>query len=90
LAFKFSKSNSNLFLFILFAQVNTAAATSRNSVKEPVCKALYDFEAENEEELDFKEGEHIKLVSRLDDNWLLGELNGKQGRFPVSYVQIVN
>lgn len=53
------------------------------------CKAIYDFEAENEEELDFKEGEIIKLVARLDDNWLQGEIHGKQGRFPVSYVQIL-
>lgn len=53
------------------------------------CKALYDFEAENEEELDFKEGEIIRLIARLDDNWLQGEIHGKQGRFPVSYVQIL-
>jgi endophilin-A len=50
---------------------------------------LYDFEAENSEELDFKEGTIIKLISKLDDNWLQGELNGKQGRFPVTYVDIV-
>ena len=45
--------------------------------------------AENSEELEFKEGNMIKLVARLDDNWLQGELNGRQGRFPVSYVDII-
>ncbi|CAF0893569.1 unnamed protein product [Brachionus calyciflorus] len=55
--------------------------------QQPSCKALYDFEAENDEELDFKEGDIIKLIARLDDNWIQGELYGKQGRFPVSYVQ---
>ena len=55
----------------------------------PCCRALYDFEAENSEELDFKEGTMIKLLANLDENWLLGELNGRQGRFPVSYVEIV-
>jgi endophilin-A len=57
--------------------------------KEASCKALYDFEAENSEELDFKEGTIIKLISKLDDNWLQGELNGKQGRFPITYVDII-
>jgi endophilin-A len=53
-----------------------------------VCKALYDFEAENPEELDFKEGDNIKVLSRLDENWLQGEFNGRQGRFPVTYVEL--
>lgn len=63
--------------------------SSRSSKEQAVCKGLYDFDAENSEELDFKEGDLIKLIARLDDNWLHGELNGRQGRFPVSYVQIV-
>ena len=67
-------------------------STNRNGnskEKEPICKALYDFEAENSEELEFKEGDIIKLLARLDDNWLQGELNGRQGRFPISYVEIL-
>ena len=31
----------------------------------------------------------IKLLARLDDNWLLGEVNGRRGRFPFSYVETV-
>ena len=65
-------------------------SSSSVRTKEPCCKALYDFEAENSEELDFKEGVLIKLIARLDDNWLLGELNGRQGRFPISYVEVLN
>ena len=56
---------------------------------QPMCKALYDFEAENIEELEFKEGALIKLVAKLDENWLMGELNNKSGRFPISYVEIL-
>lgn len=69
---------------------NSSASGSSSTQKDPKCRALYDFDAENAEELDFKEGNMIKLIAKLDENWLQGELNGKQGRFPVSYVEIVN
>ena len=68
---------------------NNASSRNSNTSREASCRGLYDFDAENEEELEFKEGSIIKLLARLDDNWLLGELNGKRGRFPVSYVEIV-
>jgi len=50
---------------------------------QPCCKALYDFEAENDGELDFKEGEIITLVSRIDENWYEGmNEQGKVGITP--------
>lgn len=73
---------------MFYFSVNQASGSSRNGAG--LCRALYDFEAENEEELDFKEGDMIRVVSRLDENWLQGELNGRQGRFPVTYVQTSN
>ena len=40
-------------------------------------RALYDFEAENDNELTFRENDVITVTARLDENWLEGELYGK-------------
>jgi len=53
-------------------------------------KALYDFEAENEAELPFREGDVITLLSRIDGNWFEGSLRGKTGLFPVTYVEVIS
>ncbi len=51
--------------------------------------ALYQFDAENENELSFQAGDVITLLSQLDENWYEGELNGATGIFPTSYVEIM-
>jgi len=53
-------------------------------------KALYDFEAQDDTELGFKEGDIITVLSQIDDAWYEGEKDGKCGMFPVEYVEIIN
>ena len=48
--------------------------------------ALYDYHQAYEEDLSFKKGDNIKLVS-VDGEWATGEFNGRQGYFPLKYVE---
>jgi len=67
----------------------------KNFIKERLCQALYDCEADNEDELSFEEGDTIVILNEEteDENWMEGYLltnPKKRGLFPVSFVNIVS
>ncbi|DAA20921.1 TPA: SH3 domain containing 19 isoform 3 [Bos taurus] len=59
------------------------------SLKGRKAKALYDFHGENEDELSFKAGDIITELESVDDDWMSGELMGKSGIFPKTYIQFL-
>lgn len=59
-------------------------ATKLNSCTQ-YCKALYEYNSDIEEDLNFSKGDMIKIL-RQSGKWWEGEVNGKQGIFPMNYV----
>lgn len=51
--------------------------------------ALYNFTPETWEDLDLQEGAQVQLLSRIDNDWLYGECNGKRGQFPATFIDNV-
>ncbi|KAM8968081.1 endophilin-A2-like isoform 1-T1 [Sarcophilus harrisii] len=56
---------------------------------QPSCKALYDFEPENDGELGFRAGDIITLTNQIDENWYEGMINSQSGFFPLNYVEVL-
>ncbi|ORY53153.1 hypothetical protein BCR33DRAFT_711504 [Rhizoclosmatium globosum] len=56
--------------------------------KLPQCKALYDYEASEADELSFRAGDVITIVSK-DEGWWTGNLRGQKGLFPANYVEMI-
>ncbi|KAF9294942.1 hypothetical protein BGZ74_011029 [Mortierella antarctica] len=52
-------------------------------------RGLYDFDAETDTELSFREGEYLWIHSRQFPGWFLGEIAGVTGLVPENYVQIL-
>lgn len=51
--------------------------------------ALYTFTPETWDDLQFQEGDTVRILKRINDDWLYGECNGKRGQFPASFVSSI-
>ena len=64
------------------SQGTTAATVSR-------VRALFDFAASEQDELDFKKGDVIAVLESVYRDWWRGSLKGRTGIFPLNYVEIL-
>ncbi|KAI0640911.1 hypothetical protein C8Q79DRAFT_421652 [Trametes meyenii] len=52
--------------------------------------AIHDFAAASNDELSFRVGDQIEVLSEVLDGWWMGELSGKRGLFPTTYTEVIN
>uniref|UniRef100_A0A7M4FCM1 Intersectin-1 n=1 Tax=Crocodylus porosus TaxID=8502 RepID=A0A7M4FCM1_CROPO len=72
--------------------------TSKTTPTEPpkstalpsVCQVIgmYDYTAQNDDELAFNKGQIINVLNKEDPDWWKGEVNGQVGLFPSNYVKL--
>ncbi|XP_060163966.1 CD2-associated protein isoform X2 [Globicephala melas] len=72
-------------------EVTKTDTESKIKAKE-YCRTLFAYAGTNEDELTFKEGEIIQLISKEtgEAGWWKGELNGKEGVFPDNFAVQIN
>jgi hypothetical protein len=58
--------------------------------QKPQFKALFSYAGQNEDELAFNAGDVISLISKDEEAWWKGEIDGRTGVFPSNYVEEVN
>ncbi|KAK6191104.1 hypothetical protein SNE40_002849 [Patella caerulea] len=53
-------------------------------------KAVFDFETSQAGEICIKTGQIILVTNVVDDNWVCGKLDGKEGNIPTNFVEKIN
>ncbi|XP_063067852.1 intersectin-1 isoform X2 [Engraulis encrasicolus] len=82
------------YVKLLSPSTNKTTPTEPTPPKLPtptaVCQVIgmYDYTAQNDDELPFGKGQVINVLSREDPDWWKGELNGSVGLFPSNYVKL--
>ncbi|XP_053715720.1 SH3 domain-containing kinase-binding protein 1 isoform X1 [Synchiropus splendidus] len=72
------------------AKAGVTSSHFRSSGRE-LCKVLFPYEAQNEDELTIKEGEIITIITKecADAGWWMGEIGGRHGVFPDNFVKLL-
>ncbi|KAG0647874.1 Drebrin B [Hyphodiscus hymeniophilus] len=65
-----------------------AAPAAPTTSSGPTAKALYDYEAAEDNELSFPEEATVTGLEFPDEDWWFGHYGGKSGLFPSNYVQL--
>uniref|UniRef100_A0A452HEI9 Intersectin-1 n=1 Tax=Gopherus agassizii TaxID=38772 RepID=A0A452HEI9_9SAUR len=69
---KLLSPGTNLFIYLTVCQVI----------------GMYDYTAQNDDELAFNKGQIINVLNKDDPDWWKGEVNGQVGLFPSNYVKL--
>ncbi|XP_070190712.1 CD2-associated protein-like isoform X6 [Littorina saxatilis] len=61
----------------------------KEPVKNKKCKVMFDYKAENEDELDLSVGQTIDFIKEVEEGWWEGMAGGKSGVFPSNFVEMI-
>ncbi|XP_029946135.1 GRB2-related adaptor protein 2-like isoform X4 [Salarias fasciatus] len=68
---------------------DSRSPTAAQKVSAVQVQAMYDFTAEEDDELGFSVGDVIEVLDRSDASWWKGKLRGKSGLFPANYTMVL-
>uniref|UniRef100_A0A2K6FYC3 Nostrin n=1 Tax=Propithecus coquereli TaxID=379532 RepID=A0A2K6FYC3_PROCO len=71
-------------------QRNPSSSSPASRAAQPsnnLCKALYSFQARQDDELNLEKGDIVIIHEKKEEGWWFGSLNGKKGHFPAAYVE---
>lgn len=68
----------------------TPTELPKSSALPAVCQVIgmYDYTAQNSDELAFSKGQVINVLNKEDPDWWKGEVSGQVGLFPSNYVKL--
>ncbi|XP_029392858.1 nostrin isoform X2 [Mus pahari] len=69
---------------------NNPSSPSGSTVSQAskhLCKALYTFQARQDDELNLEKGDIVTIHEKKEEGWWFGSLKGKRGHFPAAYVE---
>ena len=74
---------------ISYTSENTKSHNEYDAGVTPYARTLYPFDGELANELSFDANDIVTLIQHIDEQWIEGELDGRIGLFPATYVEIV-
>lgn len=66
--------------------------TESRLLSQRTYRAMYDYSAQDEDEVSFRDGDYIVNVQPIDDGWMYGTVQrtGRTGMLPANYIEFVN
>ena len=62
---------------------------SGGALTGPRAVATFSYDATSPDDLSFAEGDHIRLLEKVSDEWYRGECKGQTGMFPSNFVNVI-
>ena len=82
-----ASSSSSLYSSLLSNSKSNSSSSKLNGNDKRKVKAMYDFEAAEDNEITFKAGDILYIIDETDQNWWKGsDGKGNEGLFPSNFV----